>query len=162
ALLADIAAIQAERELLATIYSGFTPQRHWAGPWGLPVQGDITQPFGLLRSINGGPFSPHSGADFAADPGVPVAAAAAGRVAFAGALHLRGKSVVIDHGAGVFSGYHHLNEIAVSTGQEVAQGELIGTVGATGLVSGAHLHWEAIVHGVRVNPVHWTLRAVDP
>lgn len=161
-LLSDAAAIESERALLAAVYSRFTPQRLWAGPWGLPLPGAITNPFGLLRSINGGPLSPHTGTDFAADLGEPVVSAAAGRVAFASALYLRGNSVVIDHGAGVFSGYHHLSEIAVSPGQEVAQGQLIGSVGATGLVSGAHLHWEAIVHGVRVDPVLWTFRAFDP
>lgn len=161
-LLTDTAAIEEENRTLAAIYAGFTPQRLWAGPWGLPAQGDITQPFGLLRSINGGPLFPHSGTDIAAEAGVPVVASAGGRVAFAGPLYLRGNSVIIDHGAGVFSGYHHLSELTVSSGQPVAQGDLIGRVGSTGLVSGPHLHWEVIVHGTRVDPVLFTFRDFGP
>jgi len=161
-LLTDTAAIEEENRTLAAIYAGFTPQRLWSGPWSLPAQGDITQPFGLMRSINGGPLYPHSGTDIAAEAGAPVVAAAGGRVAFAGPLYLRGNSVIIDHGAGVLSGYHHLSEITVSAGQAVAQGALIGRVGATGLVSGPHLHWEVIIHGTRVDPVLLTYRGLGP
>ena len=161
-LLTDAAAIAEENRTLAAIYAGYTAERLWAGPWGLPAQGDITPPFGLLRSINGGPLFPHSGTDIAAEVGAPVLAAASGRVAFASALYLRGNSVIIDHGAGVFSGYHHLSEITVSAGKAVAQGDLIGRVGATGLVSGPHLHWEVIVHATRVDPVLLTYRGLAP
>jgi murein DD-endopeptidase MepM/ murein hydrolase activator NlpD len=128
----------------------------------MPADGPITNPFGLQRSINGGPFSPHSGTDIGAEDGTPVVAAAAGRVAFAGALYLRGNSVIIDHGAGVFSGYHHLESIAVAEEQVVEMGDLVGFVGATGLVSGPHLHWEAIIGGVRVDPTLWTFRSLEP
>jgi len=161
-LLADAAAIEQERQTLARVYAGFTPERLWFGAWGLPAAGPITNPFGLQRSINGGPFSPHTGTDIAAEAGAVVVAAAGGRVAFAGPLYLRGNSVIIDHGAGVFSGYHHLSAIAATEGQAINQGDLVGYVGATGLVSGAHLHWEAIVGGVRVDPTLWTYGPVDP
>lgn len=161
-LLTDAAAIEAERSLLAAVYAGFTGQRLWSGAWSMPSQGVITNPFGLMRSINGGPLSPHSGTDLAADAGTAVVAAAAGRVAFAGPLHLRGNSVIIDHGAGVFSGYHHLSEIGAMEGQEVSPGQQIGLTGETGLAGGPHLHWEVIVHGVRVDPVLWTFRALEP
>ncbi len=161
-LLADAAAIEQERRALASVYAAFTPQRLWSGAWLLPAAGPITNPFGLQRSINGGPFSPHTGTDIAAEAGAVVVAAAGGRVAFAGPLYLRGNSVVLDHGAGVFSGYHHLSALAVSEGQAVNQGDLLGYVGATGLVSGAHLHWEAIVGGVRVDPTLWTYGPVEP
>ncbi|HEU4760174.1 MAG TPA: peptidoglycan DD-metalloendopeptidase family protein [Dehalococcoidia bacterium] len=161
-LLSDVAAIEEEKRLLANVYAGLTPERLWSGAWLLPAAGPITNPFGLQRSINGGPFSPHTGTDIAADAGAPVAASATGRVAFAGALYLRGNSVVIDHGAGVFSGYHHLQSVAVAEGQAVNAGDLIGYVGATGLVSGPHLHWEAIVGGVRVDPTLWTYGPVEP
>lgn len=161
-LLSDQAAIEEERRTLERVYAGFTSERLWSGAWITPAQGPITNPFGLQRSINGGPLTPHTGTDIAADAGTPVAAAAAGRVAFAGELYLRGNSVIIDHGVGVFSGYHHLESIAVVQGQTVGAGDLIGYVGATGLVSGPHLHWEAIVNGVRVDPTLWTYGPVEP
>lgn len=161
-LLTDAAAIEQERQTLTRVYAGFTPERLWLGTWMLPAAGPITNPFGLQRSINGGSFSPHTGTDIAAEEGAVVVAAAGGRVAFAGPLYLRGNSVIIDHGAGVFSGYHHLSAIAVSEGQAVNQGDLMGYVGATGLVSGAHLHWEAIVGGVRVDPTLWIYYPIEP
>jgi murein DD-endopeptidase MepM/ murein hydrolase activator NlpD len=70
--------------------------------------------------------------------------------------------VVIDHGSGVFSGYHHLAEIMVTEGQEVAQGDVIGTVGDTGLSTAPHLHWEVIVQGTRVDPMPWTQAEIAP
>jgi murein DD-endopeptidase MepM/ murein hydrolase activator NlpD len=161
-LLSDAEAIAEERRILAQIYAGFTLERLWSGAWIMPAEGLITNPFGLQRSINGGPFSPHSGTDIAAEAGTPVVAASRGQVAFAGPLYLRGNSVIIDHGAGVFSGYHHLESIAVVEGQAVAAGDLLGYMGETGLVSGPHLHWEAIVGGVRVDPTLWTLRTLEP
>ncbi|MEE8369215.1 MAG: M23 family metallopeptidase [Dehalococcoidia bacterium] len=161
-LLEDGEAIAQERITLAQVYAGLTLERPWSGAWIMPAAGPITNPFGLQRSINGGPFSPHTGTDIAADSGTPVAAAAGGQVAFAGLLYLRGNSVVIDHGAGVFSGYHHLESIAVAEGQAVAAGDLVGYIGETGLVSGPHLHWEAIIGSVRVDPTLWTFRSLQP
>jgi len=161
-LLGDAAAIEEETRRLDQLYAGFTPQRLWSGAWVMPTEGLITNPFGLWRSINGGPLSPHTGTDIAAEEGAPVVAAASGRVALAGQLYLRGNSVIIDHGAGVFSGYHHLESVMVTEGQPVTTGDLVGYVGATGLVSGSHLHWEAIVGGVRVDPTLWTYRPVEP
>ena len=161
-LLSDAAAVEEENRILARAYAGFTPERLWSGAWIIPAQGPITDPFGLQRSINGGPFFPHTGTDIAAEAGTPVAAAASGRVALARPLHLRGNSVIIDHGAGVFSGYHHMDSIAVTEGQSVTVGDLVGYVGATGFVSGPHLHWEAIVHGVRIDPTFWTYGPVEP
>jgi murein DD-endopeptidase MepM/ murein hydrolase activator NlpD len=128
----------------------------------LPVAGVRGDPFGMQRSFNGGPFSNHTGVDIIAGEGAPVVAANAGRVAYVGELHLRGNTIVIDHGAGVFTGYHHLSQIKVVAGQSVSQGEAIGAVGATGLVTGAHLHWELIVRGVRVDPLPWTQAVIGP
>ena len=70
-------------------------------------------------------------------------------------LQVRGMAVIIDHGAGVMSGYFHLSEIAVQPGDQIAAGQLIGKVGATGLVTGSHLHWEMRVGGVAVDPLEW-------
>jgi murein DD-endopeptidase MepM/ murein hydrolase activator NlpD len=161
-LLEDVEAIEAENQTLEETYAGLTEERLWSGAWSLPSLGPITNPFGLQRSINDGPYNPHSGTDIAAEEGTTVTAAADGRIAFAGALHLRGNSVIIDHGAGVFTGYHHMQSISVSQGDTVAAGDLVGFIGQTGFVSGPHLHWEAIVRGVRVDPTLWTFRAVEP
>jgi murein DD-endopeptidase MepM/ murein hydrolase activator NlpD len=161
-LLTDPVAIEEERKLLAAVYDGPTSQRLWSGAWQTPSSGLITNPFGLMRSINDGPLFPHSGTDFAADEETPVLASAAGRVALAQRLYLYGNAVVIDHGASVFSSYNHLAKSLVAEGQMVAPGQQIGTVGATGLVTGPHLHWEAIVHGVRMDPAVWTFRPLEP
>jgi murein DD-endopeptidase MepM/ murein hydrolase activator NlpD len=161
-LLTDTPAVEAERQTLAQAYAGFTAERLWSGAWIIPAAGAITNPFGLQRSINGGPYFPHSGTDIAAEKGTPVAAAASGTVVLARALYLYGNAVVIDHGAGVFTSYNHLDSIAVSEGQSVTAGDLIGYMGETGFVNGPHLHWEAIVHGVRVDPTLWTYGPVEP
>jgi hypothetical protein len=161
-LLTDPTAIEEERQLLASIYAVVTPERLWSGLFVLPAAGPLGDTFGMRRSFNGGPFSHHTGLDILAGQDAPVVAANSGRVAFADELHLRGGSVVIDHGAGVFSGYHHLSQVLVVEGQEVAQGEVIGTVGGTGLATAPHLHWEIVVHGVRVDPLPWTQAAIGP
>ena len=161
-LLSDQAAVQQERATLAQVYAGFTPQRLWSGAWILPAQGAISNPFGLQRSINGGPYSPHTGTDIANEKGTPVVAAAGGTVALAAKLYLYGNAVVIDHGAGVFSSYNHLDSLTVAQGQAVAAGDLIGYMGETGFVNGPHVHWEAIIGGVRTDPTLWTYGPVEP
>jgi murein DD-endopeptidase MepM/ murein hydrolase activator NlpD len=161
-LLTDPVAVEEERQLLASIYAVVTPARLWSGPFVLPAEGALGDTFGMRRSFDGGPFSHHTGLDILAGEGAPVVAANSGRVAFAAELHLRGGSVIIDHGAGVFSGYHHLSQMLVVEGQDVAQGAVIGAVGGTGLVTAPHLHWEIIVHGVRVDPLPWTQAEIGP
>jgi murein DD-endopeptidase MepM/ murein hydrolase activator NlpD len=81
-------------------------------------------------------------------------------VALAGPLEVRGNAVILDHGWGVYSGYYHLSEVVVAEGQLVAQGEMIGRLGNTGLSTGAHLHWEMRVGGVLVDPLEWTTRLI--
>lgn len=161
-LLSDQAAVARERQTLAQIYGAFTPQRLWSGAWILPAQGAITNPFGLQRSINGGSYFGHTGTDIANAKGTPVTAAASGTVVLAGPLYLYGNAVVIDHGAGVFTSYNHLDSIAITVGQSVTIGDLVGFMGETGFVSGPHVHWEAIIGGVRTDPMLWTQVAVDP
>jgi murein DD-endopeptidase MepM/ murein hydrolase activator NlpD len=155
-LLSDQAAVDAERATLANIYAGFSPERRWSGSWVTPANGFITNGFGLMRSINGGAYYPHTGTDIANEKGTPVVAAASGVVALARPMYLYGNVVVIDHGAGVFTSYNHLDGIAVTEGQAVSIGSLVGSMGETGFVSGAHLHWEAIIGGVRTDAMLWT------
>jgi murein DD-endopeptidase MepM/ murein hydrolase activator NlpD len=155
--------VQRELNIRAAVFSGFTPQKLWSGPFILPSNGPITANFGDARSYNGGPVgSHHSGTDFGAEEGAPAMAAATGRVAFVGFLATRGNSVILDHGAGVFTAYHHLSRIDVAEGQEITQGQVVGGVGATGLATGPHLHWELIVGGINVDPVYWTYAGVAP
>jgi murein DD-endopeptidase MepM/ murein hydrolase activator NlpD len=161
-LLTDPVAIEEERQLLASTYAVVTPERLWSGLFVMPAGGPLGDTFGIRRSFNGGPFSQHTGVDILAGEGTPVVATNSGRVALAAELHLRGGSVVIDHGAGVFSGYHHLSQVLVVQGQDVVQGQVIGNVGGTGLATAPHLHWEIIVHGVRVDPIPWTQAEIGP
>lgn len=162
ALLSDTARIEAERVRVEQVLAGFSLEKRWSGAWVVPTEGHTTNTFGLQRSINGGPYYPHTGTDLANAKGTPVYAAAAGVVALAEGLFLYGESVILDHGAGVFSSYNHMDSLAVTAGQTVNQGDLLGYMGETGMVTGPHLHWEAIVHGVRVDPTLWTQTPVEP
>jgi len=156
--LLDPKVIEAEQARMVEVWSRVSPRPLWEGPFGLPITGGrITSPFGTRRSYNGGPVSSfHGGTDFGAGTGTPIYAPAAGRVVLAEELAVRGKAVLIDHGLGVFSGYWHQSEIVVQVGQTVQRGDLIGYVGDTGLVTGAHLHWEMRVGGIAVDPMQWT------
>ncbi len=155
--------VQKELNIRASVYAQVTMRKLWEGAFILPLAGPISTAFGTGRSYNGGPVAlHHSGTDFAVDEGTPVQAAAAGRVAFAGMLTTRGNSVIVDHGLGVFTAYHHLSRIDAGEGQSVAQGQVVGAVGMTGLATGPHLHWELVVGGENVDPVYWTFAGVAP
>lgn len=117
-----------------------------------PVAGVVTGVFGSRRVLNGEPRQPHFGIDIAAVEGTPVRAAAAGRVALAEPLYLSGGTIVVDHGLGLSSSYLHLETISVSPGDPVAQGDVIGTVGATGRATGAHLDWRLNWYQTRLDP----------
>ena len=156
AALLDPVLIERETAILRRVYGGFTPSRMWDGLFLRPAGGEITDVYGSRRSYNGGPATgSHSGVDFGADAGTPVVAAATGRVVLAEPLPVRGGAIIIDHGLGVFTGYFHLSAINVQAGQDVRVGESIGAVGATGLVTGAHLHWEVVIAGYHVDGLLW-------
>ena len=157
--LLDPALSRAEREKVEQVFARVSPWRLFSAPFSYPLTGELlpTSPFGQRRSYSGGPVSSyHSGQDYAAATGVPVYAPAAGVVALAEPLDVRGNAIILDHGWGLFSGFWHLSQIDVAVGQQVARGQLIGLVGNTGLSTGAHLHWEVQVRGVPVDPVQWT------
>lgn len=155
--LLDPGIVAAENALLTSVYATFTPEKLWDGAWLVPVDGPVTARFGEQRSINGSePSGHHGGTDFGAEEGTPVVATNSGRVVLARQLDVRGNMVIIDHGGGVLSGYAHLSAFAVAEGQMVEAGQVIATVGNTGLSTGAHLHWEMAVHGILVDALLWT------
>ncbi len=151
-------ASQADALRLGAAFALLTPQQLWSGSFLQPYDGPVTSPFGMRRTYNDGGASYHAGIDFGGDLGDPVVAAASGRVVLADALQVRGNTVILDHGRGVFTAYYHLSQILVNAGQDVAQGEQVGLVGNTGLSTGAHLHWELRIGGVPVQPLEWINR----
>ena len=136
--------------------SGLTPGLLWLGVFDPPSNGAITALYGEQRSFNGAPISEyHTGIDFGGETGAAITASNTGVVSWAGRTRRRGNGIIIDHGAGVFSGYYHLSEVLETAGSVVEQGAIIARMGATGLATGPHLHWEVVVRGVTVNPLPW-------
>lgn len=118
-----------------------------------PLTGRISGRYGNQRVLNGEPRSPHLGIDIAAATGTPVVASASGRVSLAeGDLFYTGGTVVLDHGHGVTSIYSHLEDVSVAVGDMVAQGDVVGTVGATGRATGPHLDWRINWFQTRLDP----------
>lgn len=148
---ATLRRIASEAAELSRRLSRVTPPR-WRTPFLPPVEEYRPTNFGARRVINGDPRMPHSGVDIRLPKGTPVRAIADGRVAFAGEQFFGGKSVVIDHGGGVFSVYYHLQEFSVAEGREIARGDRVGSVGATGRATGPHLHFGVRIPGGRVDP----------
>ena len=120
----------------------------------MPLDGVTTGGnFGKRRILNGQSGSPHGGVDFPATTGTPVHAPQRGQVVLAEELFFSGNTVVLDHGLGIYTLYAHLSEISVKVGDALETGAVLGKVGATGRVTGPHLHWGLTVEGARVNPL---------
>jgi murein DD-endopeptidase MepM/ murein hydrolase activator NlpD len=117
-----------------------------------PVAGEYSSPYGLRRFFNNQARNPHSGLDIAAPEGTPVMSAAPGRVVSTGDYFFNGNTVFIDHGQGLLTMYCHLQRIAVTPGQKIEAGMIIGNVGRTGRVTAAHLHWSVILNQTMVDP----------
>ena len=148
-----VARIQREAQTVADIFDESSPERLWSGGFVRPVQGEATSSFGRRSVFNGQPRRPHSGTDFRAAEGTPVRAPNTGRVALAGNQYFSGNVVILDHGWGLFSHFAHLSTIDVKDGDFVSRGEVIGKVGATGRVTGPHLHWTVRLNEARVDPI---------
>lgn len=144
-----------EYQEIKDIYDSATIERLWQGPFLLPVDNDISSPFGNRRVFNGKLKSYHNGLDFRSPVGTPVRAANTGRVRVARNLFYSGNAVIIDHGTEIFSIYAHLSKLKVKAGQRVEKGQLIGLTGATGRVSGPHLHWGIKLKGIAVSPLQF-------
>jgi hypothetical protein len=143
-----------ERDRLRAIFDQVTPEKLWDGDFRVPLDGVTTGGnFGKRRILNGQPGSPHSGVDFPSATGTPIHAAQSGRVALAEELFFSGNTVVVDHGLGIYTFYGHLSEIDVKVGDALQSGQVLGKVGATGRVTGPHLHWGLTVERARVNPL---------
>jgi murein DD-endopeptidase MepM/ murein hydrolase activator NlpD len=134
-------------------WSAAVPEKLWTAGFVRPVSQPANSAFGTRSIFNGQPRSAHSGADFLSPAGTPVASPGGGRVVLAKDLYFSGNTVIIDHGAGVFSMLAHLSAIDVKREATVAAGDVVGRVGATGRVTGPHLHWTVRVNGARVDPL---------
>ena len=152
-----------ERTKLNIIWPQHTLPPQWTGVFTQPLSSafQITSPYGTRRGYNGGPVTSfHEGQDFGAPAGTPVTVPAPGIVVLAETLAVRGNAVILDHGAGLHTGYWHLSKIDVNVGQQVKAGDKLGEVGTTGLSTGAHLHWEMRVGVTPVDPLTWLRRAL--
>ena len=141
---------------LANIYGEWSERQRWSGIFKLPTNDEITDYYGALRWYNGGIYkSYHSGIDVRAWKGTLSRAAAPGRVAAVRSFAIRGLTVIVDHGRGVFTAYCHNSEILVKEGDLVGTGDVLARSGTTGRSEGPHIHFELAVGGAQVDPVPW-------
>ena len=145
--------INREAAELNELWSHSDASKLWTAAFVRPVPDEANSAFGTRSILNGEPRSPHSGADFNSPTGTPIKAPSGGRVVLAGDRYFTGNTVMIDHGLTLFSLFAHLSEIDVKVGDTVAAGDVIGKVGATGRVTGPHLHWSVRINGARVDPL---------
>lgn len=154
--------IQRESRRLSGIFSSVSDGPLWQGGFQSPVPGLETSGFGKRSILNGQPRSPHSGADFDADVGTPAHSPNRGKVVLVDDLYYTGQTVVVDHGLGLYSLFAHLSKFNVEVGQEVEPGDVIGLVGATGRVTGPHLHWTVRLATARVDPMSLVEVTAEP
>ena len=147
------ARIERETKLINDVYHAPAAERLWTGPFVRPVAEPANSRFGTRSIFNGVPRNPHGGADFLSPGGTPIHAPNAGRIVVARSLYFSGNTVIIDHGLGVFSLLAHMSAMDVNEGDRVAAGQVVGRVGATGRVTGPHLHWAVRANAARVDPV---------
>jgi len=156
------AALRAEKLRVQAAMKNSSASPLWSGVWVKPTRGRESSSYGRRRWVNGKWWGQHNGADVKAPSGQPVLAANSGRVVLSEYLpNLRGNCIVVDHGANLFSIYMHLSKRLVSAGQRVAKGQHLGNVGATGFVTGPHLHWETRIGWEPVDPNRILARGVS-
>lgn len=145
--------IEAESKIKAKVFASSAPEPLWKGDFRAPVPAEPTDSFGTRRMFNKKLASVHKGADFRAGTGTPVHASNSGVVVLARPLYYEGNCVIIDHGMGLFTLSMHFSHIDVHEGQHVNKGDLIGLSGATGRVTGPHLHWAVRWENAYLDPV---------
>jgi hypothetical protein len=149
----DLARANREAKEINTIYASTMKEMLWTTPFTIPIPGETSgRNFGHRRVFNGEPRAPHNGADLRAAKGTPIHSSNRGRVVLAKNLFFTGNTVIVDHGLGVILLYAHLSRIDVKVGQIVENGQVLGLSGATGRVTGPHLHWGLRIQGARVDP----------
>ncbi len=141
-----------DQQAIRTVCGNIRPVIFWKEGFVWPVRSKILSPFGLRRYFNGKPRSPHSGVDLRARSNTPIRSPNDGMVVLVRDCYLSGKTVVIDHGGGLFTLYAHLSRVNVKRGQMVERGQIIGLSGSSGRVTGPHLHWGVSLLGKRVDP----------
>lgn len=149
---ADAARAEREQRRIRALLGTWSEPGPSALQMALPVAGRRTSPFGLRRVFNDQPRNPHSGLDLAGPVGTPVLAPAPGRIIDTGDYFFNGLSVFVDHGHGLVTLYCHLSAIDVQVGDVVQTGTRLGAIGATGRVTGPHLHWGVALNGALVDP----------
>jgi murein DD-endopeptidase MepM/ murein hydrolase activator NlpD len=149
----ELARIDAERKAAEAIFARQTRERLWSEPFVVPVPGAATSSFGRRTILNGQSRGQHTGTDFQAATGTPVVAPNRGRIALAADQYFPGKTIIIDHGLGVYSYLAHLSEFTATEGTVVERGQRIALSGATGRVTGPHLHWTMRFGSARVDPL---------
>lgn len=152
--------IAADREALAHAYARDT-SRQWSGPFVLPVDGRPSSNFGTRSIYNGQPRAPHAGVDFVGAPGTPIRAGNHGHVVIAAPMYFTGNTIVIDYGDRLFSVFAHMSELRAKAGDTVEPATIVGLVGATGRVTGPHLHWSVRLNGARVDPLSLIAATTD-
>lgn len=161
----DLKRIRGEQARSRKAFASWNAERLAQLDFLLPVNGRLSGTFGKKRFFNGQPRRPHSGMDIAAPTGTPVKSPAAGRIIETGNYFFNGNTVFIDHGEGLITMICHLNSIGVEVGQEVERGDVVATVGATGRVTGPHLHWTVSLNNTRIDPAlflsHKTIAMLD-
>jgi murein DD-endopeptidase MepM/ murein hydrolase activator NlpD len=151
----NLERIKREKKEVRRIYSSSSETRRWFGSFKRPLASDTTSPYGTQRLFNGQHGSYHRGTDFRASIGTPVYASNSGVVRLAKNLFYSGNIVIVDHGINIFTLYAHLSGIQVKNSQQIARGQQIGLSGASGRVSGPHLHWAVKVNGIYVDPLQF-------
>ena len=149
----DMKRINMEKELIWMAKTAWSEKETVDLDLSIPVEGAYSSQFGLRRFFNDKPRRPHSGLDIVAPAGTPIRAPANGKIISIGHYFFNGKTVFIEHGQGMITMYCHMDNIAVKEGLQIKRGDLIGTVGQTGRVTGAHLHWSVILNRTMVNPL---------
>jgi len=150
-----------EGKEIKNTYKKEEPGQFWKGKFILPTEGRISSPFGAYRIYNEGQASwRHKGVDIANKERTEILAPNSGRVVISEDMRVHGGTIIISHGQGIFSIFSHLKERFVKKGEEVERGQLIGTMGQTGLATGSHLHWGLCASGVAVDPLEWTKKKI--